>query len=103
MDINNTDGKFLSFAGKYLTDFEKQLDKDLEWDLRITGDDAIELIEEYRQLFPVDFDGFIFHEYFHDEATNLLLLWKRIIRKKTKKSLTFRDLWDGAKRGRILK
>ena len=95
MDINN---EFRSFASKYLTNVEREIDKDIEWELSITGDDAFELLEAYEKLFNVKVN-IVFHEYFHDEGMNLFFLFRKIIRRRVKKKLTFRDLLEGIKNG----
>lgn len=40
----------------------------IEEDLRITGDDAWELLEELDRKFQIDFEGFDFREYFYEEG-----------------------------------
>ena len=98
MDINN---EFRNFASKYLTDVEKHIDKDIEWELSITGDDAYELLEDYEKTFNVKMD-IVFHEYFHDEGMNMVFLFRKLIRKRVKKKLTFRDLLEGIGKGYLI-
>ncbi len=82
---------------KYAGNTQYNNEDDLEWDLGITGDDAYDFLVEYRHIFNVNISNFNFEEYFHDEGSNMMLLVKRILRKKSKKRLTPHDLLKGIK------
>ena len=46
------------------------MDKDIEWDLNLTGDDAEEFLEEYVEQFNIDMSEFQIQKYFHSEPMN---------------------------------
>ena len=93
MDIN--DRKFQDFANKYLEDIYKDFDKDIEWELGITGDDALEMLELYQQTFDVDLSEFSFPIYFHDEVFYFLFFFRKLFKIRKKEKLTFNDLLRG--------
>ena len=69
------------------------LSSNIESDLKITGDDVQELLTDIDKKLSIDFKGFGFRNYFHDEAdlfiTGLLL---SIFFKKKKENFTVGDL-----------
>nr|WP_297169230.1 DUF1493 family protein [uncultured Dysgonomonas sp.] len=75
------------------------LDKNtqLEEDLKITGDEAVEFLIEYGAYFNVDVSNFRAADYFHDEGSTFFSLFKR----KDKKILIIGDLIAGIEAGRL--
>lgn len=66
----------------------------LEDDLGITGDDAVELIENFGEKFKVDISNFKFNSYFNSEPSIF-------IPQKAIKSLTVGDLKKAIIQGRL--
>ena len=65
-------------------------DSRLYHDLKIWGDDAGELLTEFRDVFQVDFTGFAFEDYFPPEAS-----WSKWPREF--QPLTVRELVESAR------
>lgn len=86
---------------KYSGEKNLNLDDDLEWDIGVTGDDAFELLLEYRDKFDVDISTFEFNDYFFDEGRNISLLFRRLTRSYNKKRLTIRDLFTAIDVGKL--
>lgn len=74
-------------------------DADLEWDLGLTGDDAFEFLTEYSKTFAVDVSKFPFHDFFHDEGQNFILIVNRFFRKIRKEKITLQTLLFGIEKG----
>lgn len=55
-------------------------------DLRIVGDDAEELLEEFARTFKVDMTGMTFSDYFPDEATSNMYYYLTTITRKDKEN-----------------
>ena len=55
------------------------LDTLLEKDLGITGDDAIDFIEEFAQEFNVDISSFDYSKYFREEGFNVFEVFSRLL------------------------
>lgn len=76
---------------------------EIENDLGITGDDAVEFLEEFSQKFKVDTSGFDFESYFMTEGINLSSIFKLFSSKKKKrKRLTLKDLQQAVERGKLI-
>lgn len=86
------------FGWKY--PLELKQDTQIEGDLGITGDDAVEFIIEFGKKFDVDISKFMADEYFEPEGCDFLspiLIFFKIKKKKEKKVLTIKDLEDAIK------
>lgn len=72
-------------------------------DLRISGDDALELLDKYSTLFNVDLGNFQFTEYFPYEGGSLAanLMGLHTTPGQPYKELTIGDLLAGILRGRL--
>lgn len=88
----------LKYSG--LTDFKN--DDCLEWDLGITGDDAINLLNEYCRIFNVGINNFKFENYFLDEGQNIALSIKRLFRINKKRQFSFEHLLNGINTGELI-
>ena len=71
-------------------------------DLKITGDDAYELLDEIEKKYDVDWSGFVTKEYFPDEGKAIWWWLKDLlgIKDKAHKEMTVGDLVRAAKAGR---
>lgn len=89
----------VSIRGKYKIPFTRETK--LESDLKITGDDAYEFIEEFGKEFNVDIKDFEVAKYFASEGTFALyrLIFTGI--KTNKKQLTIGDLEKAIKCGKL--
>lgn len=74
-------------------------DDDLEFDLGLTGDDAIAFLEVYSRNYKVDLSHFSFESYFYNEGQFLIFLFKKWVGKYPKRRLTLKDLLQGAQVG----
>lgn len=75
-------------------------DNDLEWDLGITGDDAVDLILEYGRAFNVDVATFQYDNFFHEEGLSFVILIKKLFRRpKGRKPFTLQHLLNGIETG----
>ena len=89
--------------GKYTFDFTK--DTKLEEDLSIWGDDAVEFIKDFGEIFNVDISEFDFRKHFKSEGdvifSSIVNLFKKV---KPKKStpLTLGDLEQAIKKGKLV-
>ena len=80
--------------------YRKELTREtqLEHDLYLTGDDAVEFMEAFFSKFNVEFSNFDFSKYFDDEGFMINIRWfKRLIwgtpmPKRSKHKLTLGDL-----------
>jgi hypothetical protein len=90
-----TEEKLKNMIAKYSGLSSFKIDDCLEWDLGITGDDAIDLLNEYSITFSVDITKFSYNDYFHDEGQNILLMYRRLFKKKKKKRFTMENLLKG--------
>jgi hypothetical protein len=91
------------FVAMQLLGEEIKLESDLEGDLGISGDFAIELMEDYQKEFNVDLSNFAFSRYFSDEhglLEDLLILIFRL-RNESRTPLTIKHLVRGAISGRL--
>ncbi|BDD11074.1 hypothetical protein FUAX_35060 [Fulvitalea axinellae] len=81
------DKRFLFLLEDYsgTTDIDASLD--LEYDLGLTGDDAVEFFEEYEKTFNVDMAGFNLSDYFHSEGENALLWLKKSSTEERRRSV----------------
>lgn len=72
-------------------------DSDIQYDLGIYGDEAVDLLNEYSKEFGVDISNFDFNRYFHPEGGVFFpKLSKKFSRKKNKlSSISVKDLLDG--------
>lgn len=78
-------------------DFTLERTTKIEYDLGITGDDAIEFMIAYGKEFNVDVSNFMAANYFEPEGMNWLLPKSAI----SKKELTLGDLEKGIIAGRL--
>lgn len=85
----------------YGFELKNDIDKNIEWDLNLTGDDAEEFLEEYAKRFNVDMSQFQIQKYFHSEPMNFLFWIKKIVGIRNKEKLTFRDLLNGIEQGKL--
>lgn len=71
-------------------------------DLRITGDDAYELLDEIEKKYDVTWGGFVTKEYFPDEGEAIWWWLKNLFgfKDKVHKEITVGDLVRAAKAGR---
>lgn len=78
-------------------------DTKLEEDLGLTGDDAIEFLTDYSEIFNVNVSKFEFMKYFGDEGDTTVSIFNHLFGRKTKekKSLTIRDLELGINAGKL--
>lgn len=67
--MRNTEEQLIQFIREEIGEFKKQIDSftQIENELGITGDEAIELIENISKKFNVDISAFDFKKYFHPE------------------------------------
>lgn len=99
MESNNTLQKIVSLLEEMRGGYDFPITEitQIENELNIYGDDAVELILEYAKLFDVDVSKFMLSDYFADEGLDLF----SIFRKKKKKILTIGDLIKGIKAGKL--
>ncbi len=64
-------------------------------DLKLDGDDASDLLQEYSEKFNVDISNFPYTEYFCSEGFNPFAMLINIFYPKRYKSLTIKDLMKG--------
>ncbi|WP_404811961.1 hypothetical protein ACIRNY_09935 [Capnocytophaga canimorsus] len=68
----------------------------LEEDLGIYGDEAVDFITRYAEMFQVDVSEFPVYEYFNVEADSVSLFFRKLLGfSKKKKTLTIFDLKKG--------
>lgn len=81
---------------RYKYSFPLTLDVEVEKDLKITGDDAVEFILAFGKEFDVDVSHFPLSDYFDGEGLDTIGLIISLFRKKTKnkKVLKLKDLDD---------
>lgn len=67
--MRNTEEQLIQFIRDEIGEFKKQIDSftQIENELGITGDEAIELIENISKKFNVDISAFDFKKYFYPE------------------------------------
>jgi acyl carrier protein len=87
------------FYGSQIQDF--QLELRISEDLKIDGDDALDLISEYSRRFKVDISSFEYHNYFSKEGFNPIGFISYLIGIKKYKPLTIKDLVEGVKLGAL--
>ena len=75
----------------------------VEKDLGMTGDDAIEFINEFSQNFKVDISEFDFPKYFGSEGIDLGEMFSRLLGKKrsNRAELTLLDLERAIDKGKL--
>jgi transcriptional regulator with XRE-family HTH domain len=66
----------------------------IENDLGVTGDDAIELIQKIATLYDIDIENFNFKKYFHDEPS-FLSKYREIV------PITIGDILEAIKIGKL--
>lgn len=76
------------------------LDQDLERDLGISGDDALELMLAIEQEFDVDFNQFKFSDYFYDEMQQMQRFFHWLTRRYKRKVITAEDLIAAIEQGK---
>lgn len=84
--------------------FQLKRDTQIENEMGITGDDAIDLIIKFGKLFKVDVSNFMAAEYFGGEGIDILSPIVRIFtgRKEVqKKMLTLGNLENAMRKGRL--
>lgn len=95
--------KVKSFIVEIRGNYKINLDQEtqLEKDLKITGDDASEFMEDFSMKFNVDISNLNLDEYFASEGT--FSLYKLIFsgRKTGKKTMTIGDLVRGVMAGKL--
>ncbi len=74
---------------------------DIQYDLGIYGDDALDLLKEYSQFFEVDISNFDFNKYFNSEGGLFFPKFERILSRKGSKlkSISVKDLLGGIESG----
>ncbi len=88
------------FAGYDIQDI--RLETAVNDDVRIQGDDAVELIQLYAQVFQVDVRAFEFRDYFADEGIDLFAgIWVLLGLRKRRvlRPLLVKDLMRGIEEG----
>lgn len=93
--------KLRSLILKYSGRSNFKNDDCLEWDLGITGDDALDLLMAYSAEFEVNISNFKFDMYFHDEGQNILLMIRKLLRKQKKVQFTIEHLLLGIEKGEL--
>ena len=85
---------------KFIEDFGIELKEEIrenteiEYDLRITGDDAVDFILSFGNKFNVDVSSFQLAEYFESEGKLLPVFFNIMYNHSSKKKLTIRHLLD---------
>jgi acyl carrier protein len=82
----------------FITDIQYTSKTNIEEELGVTGDDAVELIIEFGNKFNVDVSKFMLADYFRAEGIDFLGLFKK---KKVRKILTLGDLVNSVITGRL--
>lgn len=78
-----------------------KLDSGISEELKLDGDDAIELLQEYSRTFDVDISRFPYQAYFCSEGFNPFAIIWNLIRPKKYKSLTVEKLLNGTITGSL--
>ena len=100
--------KIIEFIQKHIGPRRKPMTSSttIENDLRITGDEAYELIDDFVAEFDLDADGFEYNRYFNEEGFDpigLSILIKKLLRipsiKKSKHQICIDDLEAWVERG----
>ncbi|HBK70365.1 MAG TPA: hypothetical protein DDZ39_01695 [Flavobacteriaceae bacterium] len=73
----------------------------LERDLGITGDDAWDLLEKYKNIFNVDISNFEFNEYFQEEGSWVLGWLFDVFKNKQRRTLTVGQLVEAINKGQL--
>ncbi len=71
----------------------------IEKDLGVTGDDAVELIEAFAKEFQVDVSHFMIHDYFGPEGIDI---FGKFPDSQSRKKLTVADLEEAVKQGKLV-
>jgi hypothetical protein len=73
---------------------------DIQYDLGIYGDDALDLLKEYSQSFEVDISNFDFNRYFKSEGELFFPKFEKALSRKGSKlkSISVKDLLVGIER-----
>lgn len=79
------------FINRYGTGLKLRPDTQLEKGLGITGDDAVELMNDFFEFFKIDVYSFNYLDHFDSEGYSLFF-WKK--NKKKKEVLTLFDLYE---------
>lgn len=90
----------ISFVHTSRWKYRKELTREtqLERDLSLTGDDAVEFMESFFSKFNIEFSNFEFSKYFDDEGLLIninwfkQLIWGTPLPKRSKHKLTLGDL-----------
>lgn len=77
-------------------------DTEVEKDLGITGDDAIDFIEEFSTFFNVDISSFEYNKYFRPEGIGLSWALGLTDKKPNdRKKITLEDLTNSIEKGKL--
>jgi len=85
-----------------LSGFRKPIEPStsVNFDIRLDGDDAFELLDTIRKRFGTRFDTLDWHKYFNDEVNeNWVWLNKLLGRAETRQNLTFEKLLEVVQKG----
>ena len=74
MNDENVLEDLISFIREGSGEFKMRITKEtlIEDDLGVTGDDGVDLIKEYSEIFKVDISHFEYSKYFHPEPSFLI-------------------------------
>ncbi len=86
----------------YLDPNKISKETEVEKDLGVTGDDAIDFIEDYSSIFNVDVSNFDFNKYFHSEGIDFKWFLGRSNKDPYKREkLTLEDLANAIDKGKL--
>jgi hypothetical protein len=85
--------------GKYRKKIKSE--SELEIDLKITGDDAFEFIENFSKKFKVDISRFPIEKYFASESSIDIYLLLFLKRKSKRKLIKIKDLVNAVEIGEL--
>ena len=81
---------------KHTRERELYLETSVNNELQMQGDDAVDFLVEYAEIFRVDVSRFPFNEYFYNEGALSNVWFSRLLGiGKKKKPLYIRDLMEG--------
>lgn len=87
---------------QYCVKHKYSYEDDLEFDMGVTGDDALDLMTKYKDMFNVDVSQFKILDYFHDEFEFIPFVLKKWFRQYNKKKLSPNDLLKGIELGKLI-
>ncbi len=102
LDENLVSNELVKLVSKYSGVSNPNINADLEWNLGITGDDAVDFLVEYGQKFNVNISAFSFNEYFYDEGSNIMLIICKLFRIYRKKRKTIYMLLESINTGKLV-